>query len=122
MKYSEAKQFNPTMKECFFAFSQQQATEGKEKANIPVDTEIFSAGAGLYGTSAGLAAFRQEMDAHEQMIKDNCEPQDVYDYEFCNHECGYTGSDREALEITLDYFPGAEVKRFPAELMEDCLS
>lgn len=117
MKYSEAKQFNPTMTECFFAFSTDQAKEGRK--NIPENAEIFAGGAGLYGTSEGLATFRQEMDTHQQMIKDNCDPQDVYNYEFSNHECGYTGDDSEALEIVADYFPGATVKRFPAELMED---
>lgn len=47
-------------------------------------------------------------------VVENCSPQEVYDYEFLNHECGWTGDDEEAIQIVLHYF-GAdrarEVKR-----------
>jgi len=61
-----------------------------------------------------------ELKNHKQFIIDNCRAQDVYDYEFSNHECGYTGNDAAALEIVANYFPGAEITRFPRRLMEDC--
>lgn len=118
MKYSEAKEFNPTMTECFFAFSNDQYAEGKAKS-IPGDEKIFSARHGLYGTDKGITLFMEEMTAHHQFIVDNCDPQDCYNYEFVNHECGYTGSDADALSIVKDYWPEAEVKRYPAELMEE---
>ena len=47
----------------------------------------------------------------EQEIIDNCTAQSIYDYEYGNYECGYTGSDAEALEVVRDYFPCAKVKR-----------
>lgn len=119
MKYSEVKQFNPSMAECFFAFGNQQFAAGKVKAAISDDAEIFSGGAGLYGTQAGLAQFRKELDDLHQAIMDNCDPQDVYDYEFSNHECGYTGDDSIPLQIVADYFPNAEITRFSSRLMED---
>jgi hypothetical protein len=118
MKYSEAKQFNPSMKECFFAFSNSQFEEGKAKA-IPEGAKVLSANHGLYGTDEGITNFMEELSQLKQTIIDNCDPQDVYNYEFGNHECGYTGNDQEALDIVHSFFPDAVVKRFPAELMED---
>lgn len=115
MRYTEAKQFNPSMTECFFAFSNQQFEEGKAKA-IPEGEKVLSANHGLYGTDRGIKAFMDELTGLRQRIIDNCDPQDVYNYEFGNHECGYTGDDTEALDIVKDYFPEAVVKRFPAEL------
>lgn len=110
MKYSEAKQFNPSMTECFFAFSNEQFAEGKAK-NIPEGAKVLSAHHGMYGTQNGIDIFCAELAAHEKMIIANCDPQDVYNYEFANHECGYTGDDTEALEIVRDYFPNAIIKR-----------
>lgn len=118
MKYLEAKQFNPSMKECFFAFSSIQFAEGKAKA-IPEGAKILSGDYGLYGTKEGITNFIEELSQHKQTIIDNCDPQDVYNYEFGNHECCYTGNDQDALDIVHSIFPDAVVNRFPAELMED---
>lgn len=120
MKYTEAKKFNPSMKECFFAFGNEQFTEGKAK-NIPEGKKVLSASLGLYGTDEGIKGFFDELAALRARIIENCDPQDVYNYEFGNHECAYTGDDTEALDIVTDYFPDAKVKRFPAELMEKWL-
>lgn len=118
MKYSEAKQFNPSMTECFFAFSNQQFEEGKAK-NIPEGKKVLSGPFGLFGTQEGINDFIQQYNEHDKMIVANCDPQDVYNYEFGNHECGYTGDDTEAMDIVKGFFPDAEIKRFPAELMEE---
>ena len=118
MKYEEAKQFNPSMKECFFAFSNQQFEEGKAKS-IPEGAKVFSANHGLYGTDEGIKGFMQELSDLNQRIIDNCDPQDVYNYEFGNHECAYVGDDAEALEIVRNFFgDDVVVNRYPAELME----
>ena len=117
MKYSEVKQLNSVLTECFFAFSDEQFAAGKAK--LPEDERILGAGAGLFGTFKGLKLFHNELYHHKQMIINNCDPQDIYNYEFSNHECGYTGDDSDALEILHSYFPDAIVERFPAHLMED---
>ena len=47
-------------------------------------------------------------------VVENCSPQEVYDYEFLNHECGWTGDDEEAIQIVVHYFGvdrAKEVKR-----------
>lgn len=119
MKYSDVKKFNPSMKNCFFAFGNQQFEEGKTKS-IPEGEKVLSANHGLYGTNDGIKQFFAELAEIRQRIIENCDPQDVYNYEFGNHECGYTGDDAEALDIVKNYFPEAAVKRFPAELMADC--
>lgn len=120
MKYRDIKTFNPTMTECFFAFNNQQFEEGRIKIRrTGNDAKIIRFGSGLFGTESGLNQFESELAAHHKQIMDNCDPQDVYEYEFVNHECGYTYDDIPALDIVNKYFPVAAVKRFPKELMED---
>ncbi len=43
----------------------------------------------------------------DKQIVEECAPQEVYDDEFANHECGYVGNDEEAIEIVVGLF-GAE--------------
>ena len=45
-------------------------------------------------------------ELHKRISKE-CIPQEVYNYEFDNHECSYVGDDEEAIKIVIDYF-GAE--------------
>ena len=37
-------------------------------------------------------------------MSEECDPQEVYDYEYSNHECSYVGDDTEAIEIVIAYF------------------
>lgn len=91
------------MHECFFAFSPSQYNEGVAKHNL-YDKKLYRTGAGLIGTYEGIKAFEKFYDDQATQIANECDPQEVYDYEFGNHECGYVGDDAEAIEIVVEYF------------------
>ena len=105
-KYTELKEMHPPTVNCFFAFSNQQFAEGMKEHKLE-GQKIFHGGAGLYGTKEGIDEFMKFYDKLHDRIKEECAPQEVYDYEFGNHECEYVGDDREAYEIVVGYF-GAE--------------
>lgn len=89
--------------ECFFAFDDTQFNEAIKERNLNIE-DIKSCGNGLYGTIGGIKQFISNVKEKDKRISKECTPQEVYDYEFANHECGYVGDDREAFEIVLYYF------------------
>jgi hypothetical protein len=91
----------------FFVFIKKQLTEGMEKFGYKDTSEIVSTGLpglGLYGAPECVKSFMDEYEAMEDRVRNECDPQKVYEYEFSNHECGYTGSDEEAIQIVVSYF------------------
>jgi len=71
MKYQEIKNQEPILEKCFFAFSNQQFAEGKEKSGI-TEEQIFDGGAGLYGTKEGLEKLRNYYTEREKRIAVEC--------------------------------------------------
>ena len=85
---------------CFFAFSNSQFEEGKKKARIKVGEKIYSVGAGMYGTNEGIKSFFAEMRSFNKLIKEECDPQEVYFYEYNNHECMLSwDADEEPIKL-----------------------
>lgn len=107
--YAELKNYQPKPENCFFAFSNEQLLEGLKKHNLKKE-DVFNFGHGLVGTKEGVTKFFDEIDYNTQLIILTIEPQEVYDYEFINHECDYTGDDSEAYEIVENYF-GKEIAK-----------
>lgn len=103
MSYSELKNKQPELFECFFAFSDKQFEEGIKKHNLE-GKKIFRADGGLFGTNQGIEKLYADYEAINAEIKTTCQPQEVYDYEFINHECDYVGNDHEAIKIVASYF------------------
>jgi hypothetical protein len=103
MKYQEIKEQHPECINVFFAFSNSQFEEAIKKQHLE-NEKIFSASAGLYGTKEGIKKFFAFYDELAKQISNECDPQEVYNYEFGNHECDYVGNDTEAYNITLHYF------------------
>ncbi|MEA5459109.1 hypothetical protein VB796_08680 [Arcicella sp. LKC2W] len=119
--YKELKNQHPELKECFYAFSNQQFAEGVKEKNLE-GKKILKAMYGLFGTKEGLDEMQAHYENVQNKIREQCTPQEIYNYEFVNHECEYTGDDTEALEIVENYF-GKEslntLNRFPSYLLNE---
>jgi len=102
--YREICDEQPPLHKCFFAFSKSQFEQGKAEAGISEDETIYRDFCGLYGTKEGLHAVFTFYEEKSKRIADECNPQDVYDYEWNNHECMITYDDAEAIQIVIDYF------------------
>lgn len=102
-KYTEIRAIEPVLEECFFAFSNEQFAEGKKRMNIG-DKKILRGMGGLFGTQEGIDKLMKFYDDQSEQIAKECDPQEVYNYEFSNHECGYTNDDEEAIKIVCSYF------------------
>ena len=103
MSYLEIKDKQAPIVDCFFAFSGKQVQEGVAEKGLQ-DKKLYRTGFGLFGTFEGIKAFNQFYKDQEAKIASECDPQEVYDYEFGNHECGYVGDDKEAIDIVIGYF------------------
>jgi len=109
MDYKEIKNRQPELHECFFAFSNKQFEEGVKKVGIE-GKKIYRGIGGLYGTHEGIKQLYDFYDSLGTEITRICSPQEVYDYEFANHECDYVGDDTEAIKIVASYFNEDKVK------------
>ena len=107
--YCELKDYEPELVECFFAFNNQQFAEGVKEKGIE-GKKILRAPGGLFGTKEGIQKLYDDYDANSKRIGEECDPQEVYDYEFNNHECGYTHDDTEAIKLVVSYFGDEKAK------------
>ena len=111
--YTQLKDQQPELVDCFFAFSNSQLSEGIAKHNLK-DKKILRAPGGLFGTQEGISKLYSDYEEISKEITENCDPQEVYNYEFGNHECSYVGDDEEAIKLVVSYFgdeKAKEVKR-----------
>ena len=64
-----------------------------------------------FGTKDGLAAFFKFYDDSRAAIPKECDPQEVYFYEYNNHECMIAwDGDKEAYDLIVGYW-GEEVAK-----------
>lgn len=99
----------PEMQGCFFAFNEKQFEEGKAKNGLTTE-KIYSVNGGLFGTRAGIDLYFADLGEIARQIAKECNPQEVYDYEYLNHECGYTHNDSDAIAIIERYWGAEAVK------------
>jgi hypothetical protein len=107
MNYKELKDIEIPLDGCFYAFSNQQFAEGLKNLGISLEDAnkmIYRGDYGLYGTREGLTAYKAAIKENSARIATECDPQEVYDYEFYNHECGYINDDTEAMMFVIAYF------------------
>lgn len=103
MNYQQIKNEQPVLKDCFFAFSNEQYNEGIKKHNLE-GKKIYRGMGGLFGTYEGIEELMSFYDNLGKRIGQECDPQEVYDYELDNHECSYTNDDSEPMMICLSHF------------------
>lgn len=80
------KRNNLSDKEIFYAFSDEQFKKGLEEHGLERE-KIFNLGAGMFGTQEGYDRLVAATDAIEKKIREECDPKEVYLYEYNNHEC-----------------------------------
>lgn len=88
-RYHELKEQHPDCKECdcFFAFSKQQFAEGiKNIRPLKEGEKLHKMDGGLFGTKDGMDKFFTYYQDRDNRIKAECNPQEVYFYEYNNHE------------------------------------
>lgn len=87
--------------DCFFAFNDDQFDEGLKRIRPLRDGEkLVRLGAGCFGTKDGAKRLFDFYDSIDAKIKAECNPQEVYDYEYANHECAISWEgDLEAIRI-----------------------
>ncbi|WP_320980037.1 hypothetical protein [Bacteroides sp.] len=74
--------------DCFFAFSNEQFAQGlKSIRPLKEGEKLVSIGGGGYGTKDGAKRLVEFCDNITERIKAECNPQEVYVYEYNNHEC-----------------------------------
>ena len=79
---------NVTKYDCFFAFSNRQFADGlKSIRPLQEGEKLVSIGAGCYGTKDGAKRLFAFYDSINDKIRSECNPQEVYVYEYNNHEC-----------------------------------
>lgn len=103
----DLKQFD-----CFFAFSTEQFKQGlKSIRPLNEGEKLVRIAGGGFATKDGYEKLMKYYEGVRETIKNECDPQEVYCYEFNNFEsCIAYDGDVEAIRIVLDYW-GEEVAR-----------
>lgn len=120
-KYEEIKGRQPEFVECFFAFSNEQFEQGIKEKKLE-GKKILRAFGGLYGTQKGIQDVMDFYDNLSLEIAEKCTPEEVYQYEYNNHECGYIGDDSEAIKIVISYFGEDRTREFHRKRKNGCYS
>lgn len=98
----------------FFAFSDQQFTEGLQKIQLQEGDKIRSIGAGGYIPKSMFNNFADTMDKidadYKAAIKNNKLRTKEIIYELYNHECFYTGDIEDCLAALGDDYTIEEVQ------------
>ena len=111
----------------FAAFSQQKFDEGYrrliETGKLKEGEKIVRLGSGVYGSKESAEKLEAFYDNIYERIKNECDPQEVYFYEYNNFECciAYDG-DEDAIRKVIDIFgieAARKVKRFNAYKLLD---
>jgi len=102
----------------FFAFSQEQFDNQYDalvkKGYLSKDVKLSRGFAGSVGPKEGFEAFNRFADDQDARIAKECDPQEVYIYEWNNHECMF-GNEESAYAIVEDIFGkerASKIKRF----------
>lgn len=113
-RYRELSDMHPEYhKGFFFAFSKKQVEEGKEalmkNGTWKEGQEIVHYGFGMFATPEGIKYVEEFYENRYKMMREECDPQEVYDYEYENHESFISlEGDRDAMELCISIF-GEEI-------------
>lgn len=90
----------------FAAFSKEQFEKGLKSIRPLNDGEkLCSLGAGIFGTKDGIKKYLNLIKVTHKKIAEECDPQEVYVYEFNNFESAIAfDGDENAIKIVADIF------------------
>ena len=91
-----------------YVFGQDQWRDYLKRHNLTEEqakATLIGDGFGGIGTKEAFKARDEYFDSVTKKISEQCNPDEIFEYEYWNHECGYTGDWSEALKITKAYFP-----------------
>ena len=71
---------------CFFAFSQEQLEQGQRSIKLKPNEKLVSFGGGGFGVEDGVNKYFAHLNEVQNRIRTECDPQEVYCYEFNNYE------------------------------------
>lgn len=103
----DMKQFD-----CFFAFTNEQFERGlKSIRPLKEGEKLIRLCGGGFATKDGAERLSEYYRSIEEKIKQECDPQEVYCYEYNNYEsCIAYDGDANAIRLIIDYW-GEEVAR-----------
>lgn len=115
-RYVEIRDEHPESEKygIFYAFNDKQYEEGKSKMKelglYKEGQKIYSFGAGGFGTSKELIdKFFNFYKEQDKIVSRECDPQEVYLYEYNNHECMLSWDGDEAAFRMVEEIFGKEV-------------
>lgn len=103
---------------CFFAFSEEQLKQGQKSIKLKPNEKLVSFGGGGFGVEDGVNKYFAHLNEVHNRIKTECDPQEVYCYEFNNYESfiAFDG-DVNAIRLVAAIWgqeTASKVKRFSA--------
>ena len=109
-RYRELKYDEPDMTKygMFVAFSEKDFMREKlklyRKGYLKGGEKLVSVGGGVYGTRAEVDRYFGYHKQNYERIAKECDPQEVYFYEWNNHECMISMDDDEPMKIVISIF------------------
>lgn len=108
-RYREINDQHPDLKPLgvFVAFSDKQFEQGlaecKKYGSIKDTDKVYRYNGGFFGKRDGYVAMLRFYSDRLKLVKDECDPQEVYFYEYNNHECmiSWDGDD-DAIQHIID--------------------
>jgi len=103
---------NLSLFDIFVAFTSEQFAKGlKTIRPLREGEKLINFGCGLFGTRDGVERYENYCKSRNEAIAQECDPQEVYFYEYNNHECMYDWEgDKAAIEKVIELF-GANVAK-----------
>lgn len=103
----------------FCAFSDEQfAQNSKTIRPLREGEKYVNFGAGVFGTRDGIERYLAYSEDIDRQIRERCDPQEIYCYEFNNYEsCIAYDGDLNAIRLIIGLFgseTAATIKRFSA--------
>lgn len=110
--YKRIKEEHPNCDDygVWFAFTDDSFKEGFDHAleigKISADSKIVAErSVGLFGTEEGINGYFEFYKKRREVVKKECDPQEVYFYEYNNHESFISwDGDMNAYQMVEDYF------------------